>query len=1491
MSTINDKATVSLFVNGEQAEQAMTRLSKRANELKTAIQAADEAGNLKEYKKLQRELDKVNKEMGRCQSTAKGVGIVLNDLSNASIHGLRNTLKYLQKELKLARPDSEVWRRYSEQIDRVKARLDELTGKINENQSAWERFKKWSVSVWPAIDLISRGYNSVINGMRDSVDAFAEMDQEMANVRKFTDMTEQQVADLNEEFKKIDTRSGRDELNRLAQEAGRLGKTSEEDVLGFVRAADQINVALDDLGDGATLTLSKLTGIFGDEQRYGTEQSLLKVGSVINELSQNCSASAPYLAEFSSRLGGVGAQAGMTIQQIMGFGAVLDSNAQKVEASATALSQIIVRLYQEPAKYAKVAGLDVEKFSRMMREDANAALILFLETLQKAGGMDVLSPMFKDMGENGSRAVAALSTLATHIDQVKAQQQVANQAFEEGTSVTKEFTVQNTTAQASLEKHKKRAQELRIELGEKLYPVMGYLLISSSALMRAMLTTIEFISRNKVEILSLVVAISAYMVVVNAQIIRTKVLLALKSIEITYNKALVLGYNTLKGVVLLVNAAYSALSGNMAKATVAMRTFNIVTKANPLGLLAAALSAAIVWISRYISKTKDAQKAEREAAAERKKNADDFKRGLRDISRETAEYADKEVKSLKKAYEAAIDDTKLKKERIAAVNELKKMYPDYFGQLSTEAILVGEAGKQYEDLTKKIMESAKARAAQDQVYENEKLRLEKEMELDQTQDSIEETATRRNDLQAKYDNKLHSGNAKTIREAKVLRPELDEVKQSLDELNDREYQLVSELAEIDKTNEWLANKYEANIEDAKKKVLDASTIINQSTDQDTVSTPYVSTTQSEKDRKKAELEQRRALAKAKAEFKQQMEKAKGNWEAGSAENLVNYSQGVKTYEEYLAEKERLDLKYLDDKISIYDSLYDKESETDQKLLKLYDEDYQEFLLKRAELANKHRQAENKRSVEDLQRQYKMEVAALEFEFNSPSSKYYGDSRAQQQRLHELKIDYLLQYQKQYQKQSKEWLEYERQIADAEQANILDRRKAYMQKYEEFAAAYTDFSAKRRYEIELSMIEELLKQRKISEEDYQIWVVKLREKYRSESNSASSNRTEAKYTVDGPGGKIDIRSDDQKTESRIKSLTKDRDDATSELRKRFAAGLISQEELDQGIRNIESAYNKALRDPVRSILDEQTRMLYDLGVSWADFFESISENGKLSFENITSVAQSSVATLCAGLEIYSQFLEAQTRRDIANVEKRYDKEIEYAQGNSYKVAKAEKKKEQETQKIKAEAAKKEFAVKVIMAVAQTAQNALLGYAAGLQAGFPQATWLAPLLAGLATAQGMVQIALLKKQQQAAAAEGYSKGGFTKPGAVDEPAGIVHAGEWVASQKLLSNPVARPLINALDLAQRTNTIGSLRAEDVSRSITANNSLVRIAESDGGSALMVAAATQMSRTVDSLTERLKKPFVTVNTVTGDQGIKKAQDDYSRLMNNVTPKSKRKK
>lgn len=121
------------------------------------------------------------------------------------------------------------------------------------------------------------------------------------------------------------------------------------------------------------------------------------------------------------------------------------------------------------------------------------------------------------------------------------------------------------------------------------------------------------------------------------------------------------------------------------------------------------------------------------------------------------------------------------------------------------------------------------------------------------------------------------------------------------------------------------------------------------------------------------------------------------------------------------------------------------------------------------------------------------------------------------------------------------------------------------------------------------------------------------------------------------------------------------------------------------------------------------------------------------------------------------------------------------------------------------------MQVIQAVAQTATNALNAYGSAAQV--PVIGYiLAP------TAAGMLQIATIKKQQQASEAQGYAEGGFTPPGGKYEEADVVHKGEWVASQALVNNPRTRPLLEALDYAQRTNTIGSITAADVSRTITA-------------------------------------------------------------------------
>ena len=134
-------------------------------------------------------------------------------------------------------------------------------------------------------------------------------------------------------------------------------------------------------------------------------------------------------------------------------------------------------------------------------------------------------------------------------------------------------------------------------------------------------------------------------------------------------------------------------------------------------------------------------------------------------------------------------------------------------------------------------------------------------------------------------------------------------------------------------------------------------------------------------------------------------------------------------------------------------------------------------------------------------------------------------------------------------------------------------------------------------------------------------------------------------------------------------------------------------------------------------------------------------------------------------------------------------------------------------------------------------------------------------------------------------------------------MVHAGEWVASQKLVKSPVVKPLLQALDVAQKANVIGTLPS--VQQVISATPKVIGLKgygdELRGTRDEMAADAAvkglegyrvmseRLSDVISRLEERLNEPFVTVNTVTGDKGIQKAQDDYEKLMRNKRPKTKK--
>lgn len=1434
MSDINANAMVTLTVNGKQAQNMLEQLKRQASDLEDKITKAAAAGDKVQLKKFQRELKQTHRQIGQIESATQGVENVMKRLDKASPKELSRTLRELKKSLNGIERGTDEWNKQCESIKRVKAEIanvnEELRETEKENVGLVDRINGF-VDKWGNIiaGVAAVGTGLVMAG-RKAVNAFAEMDAEMANVRKFTGLADDEVKELNEDFKKMDTRTSREDLNKLAEEAGRLGKSSREDVLGFVKAADQINVALDELGEGATLTLSKLTNIFGDEARLGTEKSLLAVGSVINDLSQNCTASAGYLAEFGKRMAGVGAQAGMTIPQIMAFAAVLDSQGQACEMSATALSQLIMNLFKEPSKIAKATGMDLDELNKALKRSTNEGLLMLLQQLKKLGNMDVLAPIFKNMGENGARASQVLATLAGNVEMVKWQQEQATQSFEDATSVTNEFNVQNSTVEAELDKARKRVTELAIELGEKLMPVMKHVISTTTLTLKAMSTTIDFLARNKEAIIVLTSMVVAYTIAVKANAIALKAQAAwhavCKGTALAYHAVV----NTLQAGHIALNLVLAKLQGNWAKQSSLMVDLKRkgLSLASGWGILLAAAVALGYGIYKTLSKMNEMSASEKTLAEVRQKGQEGIV---------------EEKNKIEALIKVAKDEKLSLDDRQKAVNALNKIIPNYNAQLDATTGKYMENKKALDDYLNSLAKKYELEGAKDLLKEIGKEKAKLAMELKEADDAIEK------DKQINASSNFVGGREGRAMDtgAATYTAHLKNNKASIQKKIDKQNQKEQAIFGV----------YGNDLgKQAAEEITKKPVVTNTGGNGDGV--PVVD---DDKKNKKSD--------KFKAEQDWQKEQ--------NALNKKAYMEGEKDYEAYVERMEEIEQEYYSRVLKNKKITKEEKAEAEASLAEA-----------------KKKQADRKNSPDD----WKAKEEALNRIAYAKGEKDYEQYTA---RMDEINVEYWKKKMERTDVSAKDLLEAQAQYQEAmkkqeENATSASREredKAYNAQLAELKQRYIDgLSDTKTYEnaVELLELEHLrkvvqlykkgTKERLAAEKEYQNKVFANQQKIIQRQQQVKQQLKEEYF-----GANADER------------LTQ-YDSAMAALQQVYnaevkAAGNNAAEKL-----RIEEAFEKA------KLALRKKYAIDSIGVTKNGMEKANEKLANWLESDAGQAVTQSFSTVMSGMgEIFSgvsSLVQAELEKETAAINARYSAEISAAEGNNYKVAKLEKEKQAALAKAKNEANKKLFAMQVIQAVAQTAQNAISAY--GSAAAIPVVGYImAPIAAAMAIAAGMIQIAAIKKQQQASEAQGYAQGGFTPQGRVNEEVGVVHAGEWVASQKLLASPVARPLINALDYAQRTNTIGSLRADDVSRAIAPNivstqqvQPVVVQAPTDNvASAVLAQSAALLSKyeeTMNRLSQRLNEPFVTVNTVTGDTGIKQAQDEYDTLMRNKSPKSRRK-
>ena len=1357
MSDSTTNTTVNLLVNGQQAAETLTNLRKRASDLQAEIAKAAAAGDKVQLKKLRREFNDVNRQIKQIESSTQQAENVLHRLDRATPQELNKALGTLTKQLNYIERGSVAWDKQTEKIRMLKDEISRVNAEMARNTTLIDRFNN-AFQRWQTI---GAGIIGAVTGLtlagRKAVNSFAEMDEQLANTRKYTGMTVEDVEKLNDAFKQMSTRTPRDQLNLLAQEAGRLGKTTLEDVQGYVEAADIINVALVDLGSGATQVIAKLTNIFGVEEALGTRDAMLAVGSAVNVLSQNCTADKKYLVEFAQRMAGIGSVSKMTIPEILAFGATLDANGQKCEMSASSLGKLIMKLYQEPAEMAKQVGLDVTKFTETMQRSTNEGVLMFMQRIKEMGskdGLAVLAPMFKELGVDGVRMSQVMATLADKLDMVRWEQEEANKAFREASSATNEYNIFNNTAQAGIDKARKHFSELTIELGQKLLPVMRHVLTTSSMTMRGLNILVDFIIKYRRELLTVIAAIAGYTLAVKAATIASKAYAITLAIV---NK----GQAVLQAGAILLKAVFFALTGQINRAKSAMIAFNMLSKANPWGLLVAAISAAVTAITLYVRK-------QREVTA-----ADKAMKEVKDVI--ISQYAEEKGK-IDRLTAAVNDEKKALVDRRKALDELRKIVPNYHAELTQEGKLIKNNKEAIEEYLVALNKEIALKAYQDKLEEQYRKRAELEMKLD---DQKQERQTEYN----KYVEK--SKTATTYDRAGNQNLTLDAYRAS-----GHWMKYLSADKDVKKTESALKDIDDV-IEAINKKVseyAEGMKVVKKETEDVVDETIVIPTTEDEP-------------AKVKNKFQ-----AEDDWrEKEQALNRIAYAKGEKDFDAYTKRMLEIDVEYHDKKLQHTDL-----EGNEQVVIQA---DYYEALKK---------QQDNhlKGTAEQENEAYQEQLINLQQRYVD------GEMTA-------------------------------RQYQNATELAELQHLQNLVNIYKEGS-----------------------KERLKAQQNYQRTSLKYQERHIKEDERIQQQLQSQFFTKEFHVADPDSYERDMRNLEIVynQMLQATQDNAKERLKVEKAFH--------------EAKYQLARKYNMKEAADTENsfRSAIDNSVEWLE-----SDGGQAMVQTFNMLVSQMSAIFSSLSDIVQAELDIQT----AAIEKRYADATSDAEGNKYREVQLEKQKNREIAQAKQEANRKMFAMQVLQAVAQTATSAIAAYSSA--AAIPVVGFvMAPIAAAMALAAGAIQIAAIKKQQQASEATGYRQGGFTKKGRPDEVAGVVHAGEWVASQALVNDPNARPLINALDYAQRTNSIASLRASDVSRTITAPAVIASALTSERTTPTRQPALRSVSlpkeKTETSLTDtlallnrRLSEPFVTVNTVSGDQGIRKAQDEYEQLLKNKTPKSRR--
>lgn len=658
---------LNIIVNGDAGRKEILDTEKAISKLESELKSLKKAEG--DHSK---EISETNKKLTDAKSKFAELQRQMN-LDQKTMAELKSHIKATRAALEKAVPGTENWNVLNAELLECRKRFAELAKQSQSTKAVlsntFTNIGNISIGIKALIDIASGLWNKT----EQAREAWLQYDEALVDAMKTTGLGRDEIEELSAGLKKFDTRTAQNELLSLARVGGKLGISGKEDLLEFVSAADKINVALkEDLGGDAEAAIGqigKLVDIFQLKGQMGLEKAMLSVGSAINELGAASTANEGYIVNFTNRLAGIAPNAKISIDKILGLASTLDANAQAAETAATAIGQTITAMFRKTETFAQIAKMPFEEFRDLLTNDVNGALVKVLEGMKGDQGLFNIVDAMDEMNLNGQRATTVLGALANNVDMLKTQQQLANEAFQEGTSLTNEFNTKNESATAIQDKLKKRITETSVEIGQKLMPAANMVIGGTNTFLGVISKLITLFGKYQAAIITVTGLTALYVAKKKIAYLFSAEFRAALLKEVAVLEASSKA-NSLHTVTLKI------LAGGYKTAGAAAKAFGKALIANPVGLVIAAVAALAHGIAFLVSKSREATKELRELNKRTVDTTSSFVKAQAEI--------DKERKSLEELKDAATKAAEGSDERKRVIDKINELYGDYLPQLLTE---------------------------------------------------------------------------------------------------------------------------------------------------------------------------------------------------------------------------------------------------------------------------------------------------------------------------------------------------------------------------------------------------------------------------------------------------------------------------------------------------------------------------------------------------------------------------------------------------------------------------------------------------------------------------------------------------------------------------------------------------------------------------------------------------------------------------------------